>query len=311
MQEKRGRDETQAIGKHGEGAGGSGRLYVVATPIGNLADVTQRALDTLRSVDAVFAEDTRVAGVLLAHHGIRARLAALHEHNERAAARAVCQLLAAGKSVALVSDAGTPAISDPGAIAVAAARAQGFAVVPIPGASAAVAALSVAGMPGPYAFVGFLPAKSAARRKVLEAWRAFAYTLVFYEAPHRVLECVADLTAVLGGERTVVLARELTKVFETVHACRLGDATGWLESDPDRQRGEFVMVVSGATADEAAARAEEGERVLRLLLAELPVRSAARLAAEISGARKNDMYAKALELQVRPQRTQRAQRKSK
>ena len=308
MQEKRGRGETQAIGKHGGGAGGSGRLYVVATPIGNLADVTQRALETLRSVHTVFAEDTRHAAVLLAHHGIRARLAALHEHNERTAARAILRLLAAGEDVALVSDAGTPAISDPGAIAVAAAREEGFAIVPIPGASAAVAALSVAGMPGPYAFVGFLPAKSAARRKVLDAWRAFAYTLVYYEAPHRMLECVADLATVLGGERAVVLARELTKVFETVHACRLGDAKAWLESDPDRQRGEFVMVVSGATVNEAAARAEEGERVLRLLLAALPVRSAARLAAEITGARKNDLYTKALELQVRPQRSRRTQR---
>jgi 16S rRNA (cytidine1402-2'-O)-methyltransferase len=300
MHEKRGRGEAQAIGKHGEGTGGGARLYVVATPIGNLADVTQRALDTLRSVDTVFAEDTRHAAVLLAHHGISVRLAALHEHNERAAARAVCRLLAAGKNVALVSDAGTPGISDPGAIAVAAARAEGFGVVPIPGASAAVAALSVAGMPGPYAFVGFLPARSAARRTALEAWRAFAHTLVFYEAPHRILECVADLAAMLGGERTAVLARELTKVFETVHACRLGDAVAWLEADPDRRRGEFVVVVSGATANEAAARAEEGERVLRLLLAELPVKSAARLAAEVTGARKNDMYAKALQLREQP-----------
>jgi 16S rRNA (cytidine1402-2'-O)-methyltransferase len=303
MHEKRGRGEAQTIGQHGAGAGGGARLYVVATPIGNLADVSARALDTLRSVDTVFAEDTRHAAVLLAHHGIRARLAALHEHNEREAAHAVCTLLAAGKSVALVSDAGTPAISDPGAIAVAEARAEGFAVVPIPGASAAVAALSVAGIPGPYAFVGFLPPKSAARRKVLEAWRTFAHTLVFYEAPHRILECVADLVAVLGGERTVVLARELTKGVETVHACRLGDATTWLEADPDRSRGEFVIVVSGATTDESSVRAEEGERVLRLLLEELPVKSAARLAAEITGARKNTLYAKALELQRQPRRS--------
>jgi 16S rRNA (cytidine1402-2'-O)-methyltransferase len=311
MQGKHGRGDAQAIGTHGGESGGGGRLYVVATPIGNLADVTQRAVDTLRSVDTVFAEDTRHAAVLLAHHAIRAPLAALHEHNEREAARAVCRLLAAGKDVALVSDAGTPAISDPGAIAVAAARAAGFAVVPIPGASAAVAALSVAGMPGPYAFVGFLPAKSAARRNALGTWRAFPHTLVFYEAPHRIVDCVEDLAAVLGGERAVVLARELTKVFETVHACRLGEARAWLEADQDRQRGEFVVLVSGATASEAAARAEEGERVLRLLLEELPVKSAARLAAGITGARKNDLYAKALEIQVRPQRSQRTRRKSK
>lgn len=294
------------MGEHGEAARGGARLYVVATPIGNLGDVTLRALEVLRSVDTVFAEDTRDAAHLLAHHGIRAKLAALHEHNEREATRAVCRLLAAGKDVALVSDAGTPAISDPGAIAVAAARAAGFAVVPVPGPSAAVAALSVAGMPGPYAFIGFLPAKAAARRKTLEAWRGFPHTLVFYEAPHRILECVADLAAVLGGERTLVLARELTKLFEAVHVCPVGAARAWLEADPDRRRGEFVLVLSGATVDATAARAAEGERVLRLLLAELPLNSAARLAAALTGARKNSLYAKGLELQGRSQRSRRA-----
>jgi 16S rRNA (cytidine1402-2'-O)-methyltransferase len=311
MQEKHGRDAAQASEGHGGGARGGARLYVVATPIGNLADVTQRALDTLRAVDTVFAEDTRHAAGLLAHHGIRARLAALHEHNERGAAQTMCRLLAAGKDVALVSDAGTPAVSDPGALAVAAVRAAGFAIVPVPGPSAAVAALSVAGLPGPYAFVGFLPARSAARRTALEAWRAFAYTLVFYEAPHRILDCVDDLVAVLGGNRTVVLARELTKVFETVHACRLADARAWLEADPDRQRGEFVVLVSGASSNEAAARAAEGERVLRLLLRALPVSPAARLAAEITGARKNALYAKALELQERPRQSRRARSRDK
>lgn len=306
MQGKRGHGEAQASGGHGGETQGGARLYVVATPIGNLADVTLRALETLRAVDTVFAEDTRHAAGLLAHHGIRARLVALHEHNEREAARAVCRLLAAGKDVALLSDAGTPAISDPGAIAVVAVRAAGFAVVPIPGPSAAVAALSVAGLPGPYAFVGFLPAKSAARRAALEAWRAFAHTLIFYEAPHRILECVDDLAAVLGGGRTVVLARELTKLFETVHVCPLAIARTWLEADPDRQRGEFVVLVSGATTDTAAARAAEGERVLRLLLEELPVKSAARLASEIAGARKKELYARALELKKQSQNPQRS-----
>jgi 16S rRNA (cytidine1402-2'-O)-methyltransferase len=307
MQGKRSRGEAQANGEHGEADGGGtragGRLYVVATPIGNLGDVTLRALATLGSVHTVFAEDTRHAGRLLAHHGIRVRLAALHEHNERTAARAVCRLLAAGEDVALVTDAGTPAISDPGAVAVAAARAAGRAVVPIPGPSAAVAALSVAGMPGPYAFVGFLPAKGAARRAELERWRAFAHTLVLYEAPHRVLECVDDLAAVLGGDRAIVLARELTKVFETVHACALGAARAWLEADADRRRGEFVLVVAGAQGGGAATQAAEGERVLRLLLdAAVPLRSAARLAAEITGARKNDLYALALEEKERSRR---------
>jgi 16S rRNA (cytidine1402-2'-O)-methyltransferase len=300
MQGKRSRGEAQAESGHGETARGGGRLYVVATPIGNLADVSLRALEVLRSVDTVFAEDTRDAAHLLAHHGIRAKLAALHEHNEREAARALCRLLANGKDVALVSDAGTPGISDPGAIAVGEARAAGFPVVPVPGPSAAVAALSVAAMPGPYAFIGFLPTKAAARRRALDAWRAFPHTLVCYEAPHRILECVDDLAAVLGGDRTVVVARELTKLFETVHVCRLGEARAWLEADPNRCRGEFVLAVSGATTDDAAARAAEGERVLRLLLDELPVKSAARLAAEITGARKNDLYTRALELQKKP-----------
>jgi 16S rRNA (cytidine1402-2'-O)-methyltransferase len=300
MQGKRSRGEAQATGEHGGSAEGGARLYVVATPIGNRADVTLRALATLRAVDTVFAEDTRHARALLAHHGIGARVAALHEHNERAGAQKMCRILAGGKDVALVSDAGTPAISDPGAIAVAAVREAGYAVVPIPGPSAAVAALSVAGMPGPYAFAGFLPAQAAARRAALEGWRAFEHTLVFYEAPHRIVESVADLAAVLGGERTVVLARELTKVFETVHACPLGAARAWLEADPDRRRGEFVVVVAGATGARTAARAAEGERVLRLLLADLPVKRAVRLAADITGARKNDLYALALELKETP-----------
>lgn len=296
MQGKRSRGESQATGEHDGSAKGGARLYVVATPIGNLADVTLRALETLRAVDTVFAEDTRHAGALLAHHGIRARIAALHEHNERAAAQRMCRDLAAGRSVALVSDAGTPGISDPGALAVAAVRAAGYAVVPVPGPSAAVAALSVAGMPGPHAFIGFLPAQGAARRAALAAWRAFEHTLVLYEAPHRIVECVADLAAVLGSGRTLVLARELTKVFETVHVCALGAARAWLEADADRRRGEFVLVVAGATGGAAAARAAAGERVLRLLLADLPVKRAVRLAADITGARKNELYALALAL---------------
>jgi len=274
---------------------------VVATPIGNLGDITLRALDTLRAVDSVFAEDTRDARRLLAHHGVAAKLAPLHEHNERAAARAMLRLLAAGRDVALVTDAGTPGISDPGAAAVAEVRAAGFDVVPIPGPSAGVAALSVAGLPGPFAFAGFLPAKPAARRRALAAWRDFPHTLVFYEAPHRILESVADLAAVLGGGRTVVLARELTKVFESVHVCPLAEASEWLAADPDRVRGEFVVLVSGApeASDE---RGREGERVLVRLLEALPVKTAVRLAAEITGAPRNALYDKALELRLPPRR---------
>jgi len=274
---------------------------VVATPIGNLGDVTLRALDTLRAVDTVFAEDTRHAQRLLAHHGIAAKLVALHEHNERTAARALVRCLAGGRDVALVTDAGTPGISDPGALAVAEARAAGFAVVPIPGPSASVAALSVAGLPGPFAFVGFLPARPSARRRALAAWRDFPHTLVFYEAPHRVLESVDDLAAVLGGSRTAVLARELTKAFESVHAGELGAARAWLEADPNRMRGEFVIVVSGAPPA-ADGRAREGERVLARLLAELPVKTAVQVAAEITGAPRNALYEKALALKGSPAR---------
>lgn len=272
---------------------------MVATPIGNLDDITLRALDTLRAADTVFAEDTRDAQRLLARHGLTAKLAALHAHNERTAARGLLRLLAEGRDVALISDAGTPAISDPGALAVAAARAAGFEIVPIPGPSAAVAALSVAGLPGPFAFVGFLPPKPAARTRALTAWREFRHTLVFYEAPHRVLECVDDLAAVLGAERTVVLARELTKAFESVHFGPLGAARAWLEADPNRVRGEFVVLVSGAPPA-ADAREREGGRVLELLLEALPLKTAVRLAAEISGAPRNALYDRALALQASP-----------
>ena len=278
--------------KHG--GVGRGRLYVVATPIGNLSDITLRAIATLAAVDVVYAEDTRHTRGLLAHHGIAAKLAALHEHNEREAARALLQHLEEGRDVALVTDAGTPAISDPGAHAVAAARAAGFDVVPIPGANAAITALSVAGMPGPFAFVGFLPPKSAARRKALEAWREFPHTLVLYEAPHRILECVDDLARVLGPDRSVVLARELTKAFESVHACALSEGRAWLEADPDRTRGEFVVIVSGAPAPRSDGA--EDERVLAVLLGEVPVKTAVKLAAALTGGSRNALYEAALRL---------------
>jgi 16S rRNA (cytidine1402-2'-O)-methyltransferase len=284
-------------GKHGEA--GRGRLYVVATPIGNLGDITQRAIATLGAVHVVFAEDTRHTRGLLAHHGIAAKLAALHEHNEGAASRELVRYLEEGRDVALVTDAGTPAISDPGAHAVAAARAAGFGVVPIPGPNAAIAALSAAGVPGPFAFAGFLPPKPSARRKALQSWRDFPYTLVLYEAPHRILECVDDLARVLGPDRTVVLARELTKAFETVHACALGGARAWLEADPDRTRGEFVVIVSGAAAPDEPQTAE-GERVLRLLVEAVPVKTAVQLAAAITGGSRNELYAQALALKKAP-----------
>ncbi|MBK5105954.1 MAG: 16S rRNA (cytidine(1402)-2'-O)-methyltransferase [Burkholderiales bacterium] len=275
----------------------AGKLYVVATPIGNLGDISARALAVLAQADLVAAEDTRTTGHLLAHHGIAAKLIALHEHNEMQRAAELVARIKAGKTIALVSDAGTPGISDPGALLVARARQAGVTVCPIPGANAAVAAMSAAGLSAPhFLFYGFLPVKSAARRAALEALRELPYALVFYEAPHRVTECVDALAAILGGEREIVIARELTKLFEAIHSCRLDQAGAWLAADANRQRGEFVLIVSGAPAEASAGLPDEAERVLRLLLAELPLKQSVALCAAITGARKNELYARALEL---------------
>ncbi len=285
---------------HGEQAsGGTGKLYVVATPIGNLGDISARALAVLAQADLVAAEDTRTTGHLLAHHGIGAKLVALHEHKEAVRAAELVARMRSGKSIALVSDAGTPGISDPGALLVARAREAGITVCPIPGANAAIAALSAAGLAAPhFLFYGFLPVKPAARRTALAALRELPYSLVFYEAPHRVAECVADLAAMLGAQRDIVIARELTKLFETIHRCRLSEASAWLASDPNRQRGEFVLIVSGAREEKQEGLPAEAGRVLGLLLAELPLAQAAALAAAITGARKNELYARALELRA-------------
>lgn len=271
-------------------------LYVVATPIGNLRDITLRALEVLAATDVVAAEDTRNTAHLLAHHGISAkRLIAVHQHNERAAAEKIIVLLQAGQSVAFVSDAGTPAVSDPGALLVQAVRGAGLRVIPIPGASAALAALSAAGLSeSHFLFYGFLPNKSAARRTVLQSLISHPYTLVFYEAPHRIVECVADLCAVLGGERQIVVAREITKLFETIHACALQDAEAWLLSDSNQQRGEFVLLVSGALPQPGLS--VETLNTLSLLLEELPLKQAVQLAAKISGANRNELYQRALEI---------------
>jgi 16S rRNA (cytidine1402-2'-O)-methyltransferase len=271
-------------------------LYVVATPIGNLRDITLRALEVLANADVVAAEDTRNTAHLLTHHGISAnRLIAVHQHNERGAAEKVIALLRVGQSVAFVSDAGTPAVSDPGALLVYAVRAAGLRVIPIPGASAVMAALSAAGLSDPhFLFYGFLPNKSAARCTVLQALSGHSYTLVFYEAPHRIVECVADLCAVLGGERQIVLAREITKLFETIHACALSDAEAWLQSDNNQQRGEFVVLVSGAQPQEGLP--PEAVHMLEVLLNELPLKQAVQLATQISGASRNELYQRALQI---------------
>ena len=272
-------------------------LYVVATPIGNLKDVTLRALEVLKQVDVIAAEDTRVTSKLLNHYRIAAKkLIALHEHNEQRSAPLVIAHLESGRSVALVSDAGTPAFSDPGARLVAAVREAGYPVVPIPGPNAAAAALSASGLAGShFLFCGFLPAKTGERRTAIESLSALPHMLVFYEAPHRVRESIADLAVVLGRGRRVVIARELTKLFETIHVCDLGAAQEWLAANPDRVKGEFVLIVEGAKADEETVLSE-ARRTLEILLQELPLKQAAALAARITGARKNELYALALEL---------------
>ncbi len=270
---------------------------MVATPLGNLRDISLRALDVLRAVDLIAAEDTRVSQRLLDAHGIVTKLMAAHQHNENAAAERICGLLAQGRQVALISDAGTPAVSDPGARIVAAARAAGHPVVPVPGASALTAALSAAGLnDGRFQFHGFLPARSAARRGELERLRELPLTLAFYEAPHRVREAVEDMLAVLGEGRELVVCRELTKLFEQIVRMPLAAAPAWFDADPNRLKGEFVLLVSAPPPREGLPA--EAERVLRLLLDEMPLKSAARLAAEITGVNRKQLYQRALELRA-------------
>jgi 16S rRNA (cytidine1402-2'-O)-methyltransferase len=274
-----------------------GVLHIVATPIGNLRDLGQRALDVLKTADIIAAEDTRTTQGLLNTQQIQAgKLTPLHDHNEAAAAARLIEALRDGKSVAYVSDAGTPGISDPGARLVNLVRAAGFEITPIPGPSAVATALSVAGIEGAWLFYGFLPAKPAARRKVLQQLTSRPEALVLYEAPHRIEETVADLLAVLGGERTLLLARELTKKFEQLHACPLAQAPAWLAADDNHRRGEFVLVISAPETVESDADAVESRRVLEILLEDLPLKQAAQLAARITGARKNALYELALTL---------------
>lgn len=273
-------------------------LYVVATPIGNLRDISLRALDVLAEVDVVAAEDTRNTTQLLTHHGIRAkRMLAAHQHNENGAGEKVIELIKAGLSVAFVSDAGTPAVSDPGALLVHAIQAAGLRVIPIPGASAAIAALSAAGLREPqFLFYGFLPNKSAARCTVLQGLSSHPYALVFYEAPHRIVASVADMCAVLGGERKIVIAREVSKLFETIHHCTLHEAQAWLLSDTNQQRGEFVVLLSGAPP--VTGLSPETEHILEVLLKDLPLKQAVQLASQISGASRNALYQRALQIKT-------------
>jgi len=276
-----------------------GTLYVVATPIGNRADLTLRARDTLAAVDLVAAEDTRYTGQFLAQLGIDKPLLALHEHNELERTPQVVARLLAGASVALVSDAGTPLVSDPGFRLVAAARAAGTRVVPVPGPCAAIAALSVAALPTDrFCFEGFLPARAAARRARLASLAAESRTLVFYEAPHRIVAALADLAAAFGAERAAMLARELTKVHETLYADSLGGLAARVRTDPDMTRGEAVLVVAGAPAAAAEGGGADDalDRLLVALLGALPLSRAVDVAVSASGRRRNIVYERALAL---------------
>lgn len=272
-----------------------GTLYIVATPLGNLKDMSLRAIEVLKSVDYIAAEDTRHSAPLLQNFMIQTPMVALHEHNERDKASQVIMDLQQGKSVALISDAGTPLISDPGYFLVHEAHKLGVRVMPIPGACAAITALCASGMPTDrFTFEGFLPAKAKQRQEQLEALRHETRTMLFYEAPHRILETLQAMEAVFGAKRQVVLARELTKLYETIRAGMLAELVQWVESDANQQRGEIVLVVAGAEAGETSQDQINTDELLTLLLDELPLKKAVEVAAKISKKRKNELYQQAL-----------------
>ncbi len=271
-------------------------LYIVATPIGNVTDISLRALHVLGMVDAVACEDTRNTGNLMSRFGLSRPMISAHQHNEREVADKIIHRLLAGERIALVSDAGTPGVSDPGARIVDAVRAAGLRVVPVPGASAAVTALSASGLVNDqFYFIGFLPAKAKQRESALQQLLTVSATMVFYEAPHRILDCVEALAAVFQPERQVVFARELTKLFEEIHRCPLADALAWVKADAHREKGEYVVLLEGAPSGSDAQEAE-AERILNILLAECSVKQAANLTAQITGRKKNALYDRALEI---------------
>jgi 16S rRNA (cytidine1402-2'-O)-methyltransferase len=274
-----------------------GVLYIVATPIGNLEDFSPRAVTVLAAVDLIAAEDTRHSRPLLRHFGINTPLVAVHEHNEREVMEGLLVRLAEGQSLALISDAGTPLISDPGFPLVRECHRRGIRVSPVPGPSAAICALSVAGMPTDrFVFEGFLPSRSVARRTRLDKLKGEGRTLVFYESGHRLQETLRDMAEAFGEERPVLLARELTKLYETLLRGSLGEVVQRVADDPLQSKGEMVLLVEGVGEEGDAGRAIEAERVLSLLLEELPVKKAAALAARITGEKKNHLYKRALEL---------------
>lgn len=274
----------------------SATLYVVATPIGNVGDITLRALNILSLADAIACEDTRNTAHLLARYGLSKELIAAHEHNEREVAEKLIARLQSGQRIALVSDAGTPAVSDPGARIVDAVRSAGLRVVPLPGASASVTALSASGLVNDrFFFAGFLPAKKMQRETALLGLATIQATLVFYEAPHRIEETLDALAAAFEPDRQIVIARELTKLFEEIHRCTLAQAPAWLAENANRQKGEFVLLVEGASPPSEEHDAET-DRILGILLAECSVKQAASLAAQITGKKKNALYDRALQM---------------
>lgn len=272
-------------------------LYVVATPIGNLGDISQRAIETLKSVDLIAAEDTRHSARLMQHFAIGTRLISYHEHSGSAREDVILRALGEGKAVALISDAGTPLISDPGYGLVVRVRAESYPVLPVPGASAIAAAISAAGLPSDrFCFEGFPPHKASGRRQMFEALADDPRTLVFYESPHRIAESLADMAQAFGAERQAVICRELTKTWETIHGDSLGALCQWLQQDDNNRRGEFVVLIHGAAKVAQAALPAEAERALKILMRDLPLKQAAALAAEITGSKKNALYKRGLEL---------------
>lgn len=273
-------------------------LYVIASPIGNTGDISLRALHILTLVDAVACEDTRTTGALLAQYGISKELIPSHQHNERQMAERLVSRLMQGERIALLSDAGTPAISDPGSLVVDAALAAGLRVTPIPGASAAITALSASGLTeNRFYFLGFLPAKTTARETALKSLEHISATLVIYEAPHRIAETLTSLCRIFGTDRQIVIAREITKLFEEIHRCKLSEASSWLEADANHAKGEFVLLIEGAQS-EADDNEVEATRILSILLAECPVSQAASIASRITGIKKNRLYEQALKMKA-------------
>lgn len=272
-------------------------MFIVATPIGNMGDMTERAQTTLNEVNVIAVEDTRRSGQLLRNFDISTPMIAVHEHNERQICDSLLERIEKGESIALISDAGTPLLSDPGYFLVNQAREREINVIPIPGVSAVITALSVAGLPTDrFIFEGFLPAKSSARLQKLEKLKDEPRTVIFYEAPHRIIEMLQDCREVFGGKRRVVVARELTKTFETVHGDELDSLISWVEADENQRKGEFVVLIQGAEARESKGIDTESERILLILLEDLSVKQAAALAASITGLKKNALYQHALSL---------------